>query len=102
MGKIVEVDVLKELIRFFYYISKLIDFFLRKDIILIIYDIRLIKVREFFDYFQRWKDNVSFLKEFLLDQLWFDLRFMIIGLQKVVEIKMIYFKDVGIKFVIIN
>ena len=102
MGKTVEADALKEPIRFLHYTSKLIDLSSRKDIISTIHDTRLIKAREFLDYLQRWKDNASSPKEFLSDQLWFDLRSMITGLQKVVEIKMTHFKDAGIKLVIIN
>lgn len=102
MGKTAEADALKEPIRFLQYTSKLIDLFSRKDIISTIHDTRLIKAREFLDYLQRWKDNANSPKGILSDQLWFDLRSMIIGLQKIVEIKMTHFKDAGIKPVIIN
>ena len=67
-----------------------------------VHDTRLIKAQEFLEYLQRWKDNASSPKEFLSDQLWFDLRSMITGLQKVVEIKMAHFKEASIKPVIIN
>ena len=60
------------------------------------------KAREFLNYLQKWKDNAESPKEFLSDQLWFDLRSMIIGLEKVVEIKQSYFGEATLKPIIIN
>lgn len=102
IGKTAEAEALKEPIRLLQYTSKLIDLFSRKDMISTVHDTRLIKAQEFLEYLQRWKDNASSPKEFLSDQLWFDLRSMITGLQKVVEIKMAHFKEASIKPVIIN
>ncbi|KAL9977997.1 hypothetical protein ACROYT_G015469 [Oculina patagonica] len=102
IGKAAEATALEEPIKFLQYTSQLINLFSRKDIITSTHDPRSLKAREFLDYLQRWEENVSSPKEFLSDQLWFDLRSMIMGLEQVVKIKMSHFKEGGIKPVIIN
>lgn len=67
-----------------------------------VHDPRLLKAKEFLDYLKDWKAKAESPKEFLSDQLWFDLRSMIIGLEKVVQIKQSNFKEAALKPVIIN
>ena len=86
-GQTAESAALTEPIIFLRHTSQLIELFSRKDVISNVHDARLLKAREFLNYLQKWKDNAESPKEFLSDQSWFDLRSMIIGLEKVVEIK---------------
>ena len=101
-GQTAESAALTEPIIFLRHTSQLIELFSRKDVISNVHDARLLKAREFLNYLQKWKDNAESTKEFLSDQLWFDLRSMIIGLEKVVEIKQSYFGEATLKPIIIN
>ena len=101
-GKKQKADDLQESITLLQYTSELISLFHSKNVIETEFDTRIQRAKDFLQYMQRWKGSVAHAKNFVSDQLWFDLQSMILGLEQVVKVKQARFPHSKTKPVILN
>ncbi len=91
-----------ETIQLLRYTQELIALFSSRQPIVNIEDERIRICKAFLEYLRQWKIKAVSGRNFISEQLWFDLRAMIYGLEQMVKIKKRAFPNAVIKPIIVN
>ena len=97
-----DASCLDETIHLLRHTQEMISLFSSRQPIASVEDERIRKCKSFLEYLRLWKSSTTNGRNFISEQLWFDLRAMVYGLEQVVRIKKKTFPNAVIKPIIVN